>query len=223
MGGKTAVNHPAAKNMIGAFHQPLTVISDTATLSTLADRELRAGLAEVIKYGLIMDAAFVGWLEDNVAALLSRDAACLRHAIAISCRCKAKVVRADERETGQRALLNLGHTYGHALEALCGYGQLLHGEAVAIGMALAAHTSVAVGRLPTEAATRIEQLLTRAGFDLALPELEATDIVARMGLDKKVRGGQLRLVLLDDIGAARLVDDVSPEVVKGVLEDYGAR
>jgi len=221
VGGKTAVNHPAAKNMIGAFHQPSVVIADIDTLATLADRELHAGLAEVIKYGLIMDAEFFHWLEDNVGALLERDPAALQYAIAVSCRDKAAVVAADERERGQRALLNLGHTFGHAIEALSGYGKILHGEAVAIGMALAAETSVATGRLPAEQLAPIRQLIESAGLPLQLPPLPPGDIVERMGLDKKVQQGRLRLVLLDAIGAAQLVDDVSAEQILEVVESYG--
>ena len=221
VGGKTAVNHPAAKNMIGAFHQPSVVIADTDTLNTLADRELRAGIAEVIKYGLIMDADFFQWLQGNIGALVQRDADALQHAIAVSCRDKASVVAADEREHGQRALLNLGHTFGHAIEALSGYGTVLHGEAVAIGMALAAQTSVSSGRLNAEQLEPICQLIEAAGLSLQLPPLRPADIVERMGLDKKVQQGRLRLVLLDAIGAARLVDDVSPEQVLAVVESYG--
>ncbi len=221
VGGKTAVNHPAAKNMIGAFHQPSVVITDTDTLATLSDRELRAGLAEVIKYGLIMDAEFFTWLEANMAALLNRDPTALQYAIAISCRDKAAVVAADEREQGQRALLNLGHTFGHAIEALSGYGQVLHGEAVAIGMALAAQTSVVAGRLPAQQLAPIRALINAAGLTMELPPLPATDLVERMGLDKKVQQGRLRLVLLDAIGTAQLVDDIPTETILDVVENYG--
>ncbi len=221
VGGKTAVNHPAAKNMIGAFHQPSVVITDTDTLATLSDRELRAGLAEVIKYGLIMDAEFFTWLEANMAALLNRDPTALQYAIAISCRDKAAVVAADEREQGQRALLNLGHTFGHAIEALSGYGQVLHGEAVAIGMALAAQTSVVAGRLPAQQLAPIRALINAAGLTMELPPLPAADLVERMGLDKKVQQGRLRLVLLDAIGTAQLVDDIPTETILDVVENYG--
>jgi 3-dehydroquinate synthase len=221
VGGKTAVNHPAAKNMIGAFHQPSVVIADTDTLTTLSDRELRSGLAEVIKYGLIMDAEFFRWLDGNIGKLVERDPTALQYAIAVSCRDKAAVVAADEREQGQRALLNLGHTFGHAIEALSGYGKVLHGEAVAIGMALAAQTSVATGRLPARELAPIRQLIESAGLTLQLPPLPPGDIVERMGLDKKVQQGRLRLVLLDAIGTAQLVDDVSAEQILEVVESYG--
>ena len=220
VGGKTAVNHPAAKNMVGAFHQPAVVIIDTQTLNTLPDRELRAGLAEVIKYGLIMDADFFHWLEHNIDALLARDSNALGQAIAVSCQCKAQVVAADERETGQRALLNLGHTFGHAIEALAGYGEILHGEAVAMGMLLAAETSVAVGMLAADQVTPIYKLIERAGLPVQLPALEPAAILETMALDKKVKQGQLRLVLLDALGSARLVDSPGSENILTVLKDY---
>lgn len=221
VGGKTAVNHPSAKNMVGAFHQPDSVIIDTQTLDTLPDRELRAGLAEVIKYGLIMDADFFHWLEDNIDALLARDSTALSHAIAVCCQTKAQVVAADERELGQRALLNLGHTFGHAIEALAGYGEILHGEAVAIGMLLAAETSATLGMLAADQLGPIRNLIERAGLPSDLPALAPAAIVARMALDKKVKQGQLRLVLLDAIGSARLVDSPGSERLLAMLEDYG--
>ncbi|MEE8305693.1 MAG: 3-dehydroquinate synthase [Gammaproteobacteria bacterium] len=220
VGGKTGVNHPAAKNMVGAFHQPEVVVIDIQTLNTLADRELRAGLAEVIKYGLIMDAGFFQWLEGNIDALLARDSEALAHAIAVSCQSKAQIVAADEREAGQRALLNLGHTFGHAIEALAGYGQVLHGEAVAIGMLLAAETSVALGMLAADQLEPIFKLIERAGLPTELPALPPAQIIETMALDKKVKQGQLRLVLLDAIGSARLVDSPGSEQLLAVLEDH---
>ena len=221
VGGKTAVNHPSAKNMVGAFHQPEVVVIDIQTLNTLPDRELRAGLAEVIKYGLIMDADFFHWLEHNIDALLARDSKALSHAIAVSCERKAQIVAADERERGQRALLNLGHTFGHAIEALAGYGEVLHGEAVAMGMLLAAETSVALGMLPADQLAPIVDLIERAGLPSELPTLGPTQILERMALDKKVKQGQLRLILLDAIGSARLVDSPGPEQLLAVLEHHG--
>ena len=220
VGGKTGVNHPAAKNMVGAFHQPEVVVIDIQTLNTLADRELRAGLAEIIKYGLIMDAEFFQWLEGNIDALLARDREALAHAIAVSCQSKAQIVAADEREAGQRALLNLGHTFGHAIEALAGYGQVLHGEAVAIGMLLAAETSVALGMLAADQLEPIFKLIERAGLPTEPPALPPAKIIETMALDKKVKQGQLRLVLLDAIGSARLVDSPGSEQLLAVLEDH---
>ena len=221
VGGKTAVNHPAAKNMVGAFHQPKTVIIDTLTLETLPERQLRAGLAEVIKYGLIMDADFFRWLEHNIEALLARDSDALTEAIATSCLAKARVVAADERELGQRALLNLGHTFGHAIEALAGYGEVLHGEAVAIGMLLAAETSVTIGMLPADQLAPIRRLIERAGLPVTLPALAPAAILETMALDKKVKQGRLRLVLLDAIGSARLVDAPDSNKLLAVLENHG--
>lgn len=205
VGGKTGINHPQGKNMIGAFWQPRLVLIDTATLSTLPAREFSAGLAEVIKYGLIRDADFFCWLEAHSAALMARDAAALAFAIERSCANKAAVVAADELETARengRALLNFGHTFGHAIETGAGYGAYLHGEAVAIGMMMAAQLSVRLGWLTHAEAARIRQLLQRAGLPLTGPALGADRYLELMGHDKKVIDGRLRLVLLKHLGEA---------------------
>lgn len=220
VGGKTAVNHPLGKNMIGAFYQPGGVLADTDTLGTLPDRELRAGLAEVIKYGLIRDLPFLEWLEANIGHLLARDAAALTEAIERSCRNKAEIVALDERETGERALLNLGHTFGHAIETGMGYGEWLHGEAVAVGMCLAADLSMRLGWLAADGAERVRALLARAGLPLAPPaQLTADDFLRLMAVDKKVKEGQLRLVLLRSLGRATLVSGVDPHILRSTLED----
>lgn len=204
VGGKTAVNHPQAKNMIGAFHQPAAVLADTDTLTSLPPRELAAGLAEVIKYGLIVDAAFFDWLETHIGDLLELDAAALMQAIATSCETKAQIVAADEREQGQRALLNLGHTFGHALEALGHYDRWLHGEAVAIGTVLAAETSAGLGWIDQADCQRIENLLRAAKLPTRAAGIDADTLLERMRLDKKAGHGGLRLVLLKAIGQAVL-------------------
>lgn len=202
VGGKTAVNHPKAKNMIGAFHQPIAVIADTDTLASLPARELAAGLAEVIKYGLIEDLAFFEWLEESVPGLLARDPDSLRHAIRRCCEIKAAIVAADELEHGRRALLNLGHTFGHAIEALGGYGSYLHGEAVAIGMQMAAETSALLGMIGAADVKRIGALLERAGLPTRAKGLAAGAILDGMQLDKKAGSGGMRLVLLERLGSA---------------------
>ncbi len=222
VGGKTAVNHPGGKNLVGAFHQPAAVIADTDTLRTLSDRELTAGLAEVIKYGLIVDVGFFGWLEDNLEALLSRDPAALGHAVLVSCRTKATVVAADERERGQRALLNLGHTFGHAIEKVTGYGTWLHGEAVAAGFVMAAEMSVRHGWLASADVDRIVALLDAAGLPTSAPDVPAGALLDAMQLDKKVASGRVRLVLLEKIGAARLVDDYRDSDLEAVLRSRAA-
>lgn len=215
VGGKTGVNHPAGKNMIGAFHQPRAVIADTDTLSSLPDRELSAGLAEVIKYGLIADPLFFEWLERHADALRAREPEALSVAIARSCQNKALVVAADERESGQRALLNLGHTFGHAIEAGTGYGSWLHGEAVAVGLVMAARLSQRLGLLDEASVTRVRQLLGRCGLPLAPPQhLPLERWLELMAVDKKVQDGRLRLVLMRGIGAAFLMSDVDDEVLK---------
>jgi len=220
VGGKTGVNHPLGKNMIGAFHQPRGVLADTETLSTLDDRQLRAGIAEVIKYGLIRDAEFFTWLEDHVAELLARAPQALAYAIERSCRNKAEVVAEDELESGQRALLNLGHTFGHAIETGLGYGQWLHGEAVAAGMALAAHLSAREGRIAESDAERIRSLLRQAGLPTALPAgLEAKRMLALMAVDKKVVHGRIRLVLLSAIGGAVVTDEFDSALLEATLAD----
>jgi 3-dehydroquinate synthase len=220
VGGKTGVNHARGKNMIGAFHQPRAVIADTDTLSTLPDRELSAGLAEVIKYGLIRDAAFIDWIEAHRAALLARDVDALAEAIERSCRHKAEVVAADEREAGQRALLNLGHTFGHAIEAGLGYGSWLHGEAVAAGMVLAAELSARLGWLPQADVLRIRGLLEGCKLPTQPPKaMGAERWLSLMAVDKKVQGGQLRLVLLRGIGQAVVTADFDPVVLRRLLDN----
>ena len=204
VGGKTAINHPRGKNMIGAFYQPQAVIADTNTLLTLPQRELAAGLAEVIKYGLIRDRAFFEWIEDNIERLVARDTIALAHAVEQSCRNKAEVVALDERETGLRALLNFGHTFGHAIEAGTGYATWIHGEAVAAGMLLASQLSQRMGYLSADEVERIRTLLIRAGLPVRPPDLGRKTYMELMGHDKKVAGGRLRFVLLSGIGAAFL-------------------
>jgi len=200
VGGKTGINHPLGKNMIGAFHQPRLVVADTDTLATLPDRELRAGLAEVIKYGLIRDPAFFDWLEGNLERLLARETDALAHAIERSCANKAEIVAADEREAGERALLNLGHTFGHAIETGLGYGVWLHGEAVAAGTVIAATLSHRLGWLGAADLDRAVALLRRAGLPTRGPQLSGDRYLELMSLDKKVDAGALRLVLLKGIG-----------------------
>jgi 3-dehydroquinate synthase len=219
VGGKTAINHPRGKNMVGAFHQPLAVISDTSTLGTLPERELRAGLAEVIKHGLILDRAFTDWLDANLPALLAREPQALAHAVRRSCELKARVVVADERETGLRAILNFGHTFGHAFEAGLGYGEWLHGEAVAAGMVMAAELSVRAGLLARPDATRVRALLTRAGLPVTGPALSGKRILELMQVDKKAVAGRIRFVLLSAIGAAEVRADID---VKTVLDTIAA-
>ena len=212
VGGKTAVNHPAGKNMIGAFYQPQAVIIDVDTLHSLGDREYRAGLAEVIKYGLIRDRAFFDWLEENIGVLLAKDASALIHAIEQSCRNKAEVVAADEREQGQRALLNLGHTFGHAIETATHYGEWLHGEAVAMGMVMAMRFSVRAGLLAEQDAQRGQALLERAELPVETPaDITAETFVQHMRHDKKVLGGIIRLVLMRAIGDAFVSSDYDAE------------
>jgi len=215
VGGKTAINHPRGKNMIGAFYQPRAVIADITTLDTLAKREISAGLAEVIKYGLIQDPPFVDWLERNIEAIMRRDAAALAYAVQRSCENKAKIVAADEREEhGARALLNLGHTFGHAIEAGLGYGVWLHGEAVAAGMVIAARVSQTMGLLGNADVERIVTLLKRAGLPVAAPDFGLERYIELMGVDKKVAGGKMRFVLLRAIGSAFLTAD-APQAVLG--------
>lgn len=218
VGGKTGVNHPLGKNMIGAFHQPQAVIIDTNTLNTLADRELSAGLAEVIKYGLIRDPDFLAWLDANMDALLARDSQALSYAIHRSCQHKAEVVAADERESGQRALLNLGHTFGHAIEAAMGYGQWLHGEAVATGMVMAAELSAQMGWLAKADVQYIRRLLARAQLPIDPPALMSGDDFMRyMSVDKKVLDGSLRLILMQSLGEAVVTADFDADALKQVL------
>ncbi len=218
VGGKTAINHPLGKNMIGAFFQPRAVIADTATLDSLPDRELRAGVAEVIKYGLIRDAEFFVWLETNLEALLARDAGALAFAIERSCANKAEVVARDETEQGERALLNLGHTFGHAIEAGLGYGQWLHGEAVAAGTMMAAELSRRLGWIDDVVVARIESLHRRAGLPVQGPRLPLQTYLDLMAGDKKVEGGQLRLILLRAIGEAVIHADAGRDAIAAAID-----
>jgi 3-dehydroquinate synthase len=217
VGGKTAVNLPQGKNLVGAFHQPRAVVIDTTTLSTLPDRELRSGLSEVVKYGAIGNAEFFAWLETNADALLARDASALAHAIAVSCRQKAGVVVRDETEQGERALLNFGHTFGHAFEAVAGYGEILHGEAIAIGMRLAADLSTRLGMASDADARRLDALLQRFGLPIAVPNLDVDAILAAMRLDKKTVSGRLRLILWRGIGRAEVVDGIEESTIRDLL------
>jgi 3-dehydroquinate synthase len=219
VGGKTGVNHPLGKNMIGAFHQPRGVIIDTDTLATLPDRELSAGLAEVIKYGLIRDRSFFDWLEGNIDALLARDPQALEFAIHRSCQNKADVVAADEREAGVRAILNLGHTFGHAIETGMGYGSWLHGEAIAAGLVLAADLSCRLGWLSAADVSRVEQLVRRARLPVRAPATLTNErFLELMAVDKKVQDGRLRLVLLKSIGEALVTDEFPREQLAATLE-----
>lgn len=204
VGGKTAINHPAGKNMIGAFYQPLRVVADLDTLATLPRRELLAGLAEVIKYGPIADEAFLAWIEDHLDALLANDRAALAHAVRRSCEIKAWVVGQDEREAGLRAILNFGHTFGHAIEAALGYGEWLHGEAVACGMVMAADLSARLGLIDGARADRLARLVARAGLPVTAPVRGASTYLELMRVDKKAEGGDLRFVLLEGPGRAGL-------------------
>jgi 3-dehydroquinate synthase len=218
VGGKTGVNHPLGKNMIGAFHQPGCVVIDTDTLDTLDDRQLSAGLAEVIKYGLIRDAAFFDWLEINMSALIGRDKQALEYAVERSCAIKADIVAADERESGQRALLNLGHTFGHAIETGSGYGNWLHGEAVATGMLMAAELSARHNWITADAVQRIRQLLQRAGLPTSAPvEMDESRFTALMAVDKKAVDSGMRLVLLKAIGDAVVTGDFKAELLSETL------
>jgi len=213
VGGKTGVNHPQGKNLIGAFHQPRLVLIDTDTLKRLPDRELKAGLAEVIKHGAIIDAEFFAWLEDNIEALIARDPEALAHAIRRSCEVKAEVVAEDEREAGRRAILNFGHTFGHAIERCQGYGEWLHGEAVAAGMVMAAKLS----NIDLADVERLCKLIARAGLPIAAPPIAAQDMFAAMGMDKKAHGKQLRFVLLRSLGAAYVTTEYDAALLERIL------
>ena len=217
VGGKTGINHPLGKNMIGAFYQPKVVLADTDTLKTLPARELSAGLAEVIKYGLIWDADFLAWLETNMDRLRALDPTTITHAIYRSCEIKAQVVGQDEREGGIRAILNLGHTFGHAIETGMGYGNWLHGEAVAAGMVMAAETSRRMGWLSEADVARMRALIRVAGLPDVAPDLGADTYLEYMGHDKKVEGGKMRFVLLKKLGEAVITADVPTDVLTGVL------
>ncbi len=222
VGGKTAINHPLGKNMIGAFYQPRRVLCDLDTLDTLPARELAAGLAEVIKYGPIADAAFLDWIEANLAALLARDRAAMTHAVRRSCEIKAAVVGADERESGLRAILNFGHTFGHAIEAGLGYGEWLHGEAVGCGMVMAAELSARLGLVPAAFADRLRALIERAGLPVVAPALGAPRFLQLMRVDKKAEGGEIRFVVVEGVGRAG-VRAAPDELVARVIEQHSAR
>ncbi|MCI0913196.1 3-dehydroquinate synthase [Pseudomonas sp. NPDC089743] len=224
VGGKTGINHPLGKNMVGAFYQPNAVLIDTATLKTLPERELSAGLAEVIKYGLICDKPFLGWLEDNIKALRALEPAALTEAIQRSCAAKAAVVGADERESGVRATLNLGHTFGHAIETHMGYGVWLHGEAVAAGTVMALEMSMRLGWIDQSERDRAIRLLQDAGLPVVPPqEMTPAHFMEHMAVDKKVIDGRLRLVLLRQMGEAVVTDDYPKEVLQATLSaDYRA-
>ncbi|HVP33103.1 MAG TPA: 3-dehydroquinate synthase [Steroidobacteraceae bacterium] len=221
VGGKTAVNHPGGKNLIGAFHQPVAVISDTATLATLPPRELRAGLAEVIKYGLMCDAGFFEWLEAHLAELLAGKPEALAHVVRRSCEIKAMIVGRDEREErGDRALLNLGHTFGHAVESATGYRRWLHGEAVGAGLVMAAALSRELGLVSPEELVRVHTLIERAGLPTRTAGVAPWTVLEHMRIDKKVLGGRLRLVLLRRIGNAFLTADYPEDALERTLQAF---
>jgi 3-dehydroquinate synthetase len=220
VGGKTGVNHSGGKNLIGAFHQPLAVIADTDTLSTLPDRELSAGLAEVIKYGCIWDPDLFEWLELNMQKLRARDAGALTHAIARSCAIKAAVVARDEREQNLRAILNFGHTFGHAIEAATGYGRYLHGEAVGLGMLMAADLSKRLGMIDASVFERLSTLTERAGLPVDAPRIGVARARDLMQMDKKVLSGNIRLVLLEKLGCAAVVSKYPQSELETTLAGY---
>ena len=217
VGGKTGVNHPGGKNLIGAFHQPVVVVVDTCTLATLPARELRAGLAEVIKYGLICDAGFFDWLEAHMDALLAGEAAALAHVVRRSCEIKAEIVGRDEREHGDRALLNLGHTFGHAVESATGYTEWLHGEAIGAGLVMAAGMSRESGYLTSEQLERVTRLVARAGLPTHVSNVTPDVALEHMRIDKKVQAGRIRLVLLRGIGSAFVTADYGEPALRHTL------
>ncbi|BAW81134.1 3-dehydroquinate synthase [Candidatus Nitrosoglobus terrae] len=220
VGGKTGVNHPLGKNMIGAFYQPRCVLADTDTLNTLDDRQLWAGIAEIIKYGLIRDLELLTWLEQHMDQLLARESSALRYVIERSCHNKAEIVAADERESGIRATLNLGHTFGHAIETGMGYGTWLHGEAVAVGMAMAADLSQRLGWLSTTEVNRVIRLLEQARLPTRAPQaIDAARFLELMAVDKKVIDGQLRLVLLKELGHAVVSNDFAPHILEATIKN----
>ena len=220
VGGKTGVNHPAGKNLIGAFYQPVCVIADTATLGTLPERELRAGIAEVIKHGMLGDAHFFAWIESNIERLLARDREALAFAIRRSCEIKAGIVGIDERESGPRAILNLGHTFGHAIEAATAYRGWLHGEAVGAGLVMASDLSQRLGWIDQSELRRVQALLQKAGLTRSAPQIGAKKALEFMGMDKKVRDDRIRLVLLKPLGAAVLAADYPADVLRSVVTDH---
>jgi len=223
VGGKTGVNHPGGKNLIGAFHQPVAVVADTATLATLPPRELRAGVAEVIKYGLICDAAFFTWLETHIDALLAGDAAALAHVIRRSCEIKAEIVGRDEREQGDRALLNLGHTFGHAVESATGYTEWLHGEAVGAGLVMAARMSRESGLLSSEELDRVVRLVGRAGLPTHVSGVTPEIALEHMRIDKKVQAGRIRLVLMRGLGSTFVTADYGEDALQRTLAAHLGR
>jgi len=220
VGGKTGVNHPGGKNLIGAFHQPIVVLADTRTLGTLPPRELRAGLAEVIKYGMICDAAFFAWLEEHMDALLAGDPAALAHVIHRSCQIKAEIVGRDEREQGDRALLNLGHTFGHAIEAATGYTQWLHGEAIGAGLLMSAAMSRECGLMSSEEVARVRNLVDRTGLPTRVETVSPSAALEHMRIDKKVKSGRIRLILLRSIGESFVTADYSDAALQRTLEAH---
>lgn len=223
VGGKTGVNHPLGKNMIGAFHQPRCVIADTNTLNTLEDRQLSAGLAEIIKYGLICDLPFFEWQEQNMSQLLDRDSKALAYAIDRSCQIKAEVVAADEREGGIRATLNFGHTFGHAIEAATGYGKWLHGEAVGTGMLLAADLSQRMGMLSEQDVQRIDNIVDRAQLPTRVPaNMDYASFMQYMSVDKKVEAGNIRFILLEAMGKALITANYDSELLMKTIEAHHA-
>jgi 3-dehydroquinate synthase len=220
VGGKTGVNHPGGKNLIGAFHQPSAVIADASTLATLPPRELRAGLAEVIKYGLICDAAFFEWLEAHVDELVASDPTALAHVIQRSCEIKARFVGRDEREQGDRALLNLGHTFGHAIESATHYTKWLHGEAVGAGLLMAAAMSQECGLINASDVERLRRLLERTGLPVKIADVSPQTALELMRIDKKVQSGRMRLILLRSIGESFVTADYSEPALQHTLEAY---
>ena len=219
VGGKTAVNHKAGKNLIGSFHQPKCVICDSIFLATLKATEISAGLSEIIKYGLIYDREFFQWLQKNIQQILSNDPVAVAHAIQRSCAIKAEIVAQDEKEQSVRALLNFGHTFGHAIEKLTGYGNWTHGDAVAVGMVLAARLSENMSLITPEDVQNIEEILTAANLPISLPNVEPAELLAAMQSDKKVKDRNIQLVLLKNIGEAFLTADYSQEDLVNILRD----
>ena len=223
VGGKTGVNHPLGKNMIGAFHQPRCVIADSDTLNTLEDNQLSAGIAEVIKYGLIRDIHFIEWLEQNIHKILARDAEALSYAIEFSCRCKAEIVAADEKEGGVRALLNLGHTFGHAIETSSGYGKWLHGEAVATGMLMAADLSMRLGNLTEKDVERVDNLLDMSMLPTRAPNhMDYEHFIELMMVDKKARDGKINFILFNKLGDAMVTNEFSDVLLRETIEAHRA-
>lgn len=217
VGGKTGINHPLGKNMLGAFQQPQVVLADMAQLNTLPDRELSAGLSEVIKYALLGDADFLVWLEQNMDGLVGRDANLLAEAVYRSCAHKARIVANDEKEQGERALLNLGHTFGHAIESYLGYGTWLHGQAVATGMVMAADLSQRLGWISSDDVERTKKIIQRANLPISCPKIPLDEFLGYMAHDKKVLNGQLRLVLLKQLGQAVITKDFDVELMKQAI------